>query len=99
MARREDIQNRRNDYADYTDAELIHTTYQFTEFTAQNIAAQQLLAERREFREEQRNQKIEKRLNELKKPHWSVVPTFWLTFLGAVSAALAAWFSWLALKR
>jgi len=31
------------------------------------------------------------RLEKLKKPHWSVVPLFWVSVIAAVAACIAAW--------
>ncbi|MGD1032119.1 MAG: hypothetical protein ABSA05_13365 [Opitutaceae bacterium] len=48
---------------------------------------------------ERRHKELARRLDELKKPHWSVVPNFWITALSAAGALAAAYFAWLALKR
>ena len=33
-------------------------------------------------------------LKRLEKPHWSVTPNFWLTFVAAVAGILAVWFAY-----
>ena len=33
-----------------------------------------------------RNTRIERHLKELKKPHWTVVPTFWFALISAIAA-------------
>jgi hypothetical protein len=48
--------------------------------------------------EERRHRKIEQRLEDLKKPHWTVLPNFWITVLSALAAVVAAYFAWKALK-
>jgi hypothetical protein len=52
----------------------------------------------REEIEERRHREVERRLEELKKPHWTVLPNFWLTALSAFAAIVAAILAWLALK-
>jgi hypothetical protein len=86
-------------YADHTDAQLIQHTHELGSETARHIAAQQLLAERREKKEVERQQRIEDRLEELKKPHWTVKPTFWIAIISAIAAIVAAYFAWRALPR
>lgn len=43
---------------------------------------------------DERYRKIEQHLEDLKKPHWTVVPTFWFALIGALGSALAI-FLWL----
>ena len=43
--------------------------------------------------------KIHSGIRDLKKPHWTVLPNFWLTFLAAALAFVAAILSWLALQK
>ena len=99
MANEREIEGYRKAYAECTDAQLINHTHQWNPSCAQHIAAQQLLAERREQKAEERHQKIEGRLDELKRPHWTVLPNFWLIALSAVAAVVAAYFAWLALRK
>lgn len=35
---------------------------------------------------EERHRKVERHLEDLKKPHWTVVPTFWFAFISAIAA-------------
>lgn len=46
-----------------------------------------------------RHSDLSSRLEELKKPHWTVLPNFWLTAVSALAAILAAYLAWLALKK
>jgi hypothetical protein len=41
--------------------------------------------------ESQRHVEITSHLRELKKPHWTVTPGFWVAFAAMVFAAIAAW--------
>lgn len=61
-------------------------------------AIERINAKERELREESRHQEIRGRLEELKKPHWTVSPNFWVTVTSAVAAIVAAYFAWRALK-
>ncbi len=64
-----------------------------------NLRVERQAKEARNASEEasaQRHDEISRRLEELKKPHWSIVPNFWmtaalliLTFIGAIAAVLA----------
>jgi hypothetical protein len=42
------------------------------------------------FAERQRRQ-----YEKLKKPHWTVTPTFWVAVISALAAIVAAYFAWL----
>jgi hypothetical protein len=46
-----------------------------------------------------RHEELSKKLDELKKPHWTVLPNFWLTAISALAAVLAAYLAWLALRK
>lgn len=48
---------------------------------------------------ERRHNALTKRLDDLKRPHWSVTPTFWITVISAAAAIAAAYFAWLAIDR
>jgi hypothetical protein len=52
-----------------------------------------------ELANERRHEAISKRLDDLKKPHWSVTPNFLFTVLSAVAAVAAAYFAYLSLTR
>ena len=56
------------------------------------------LQELAEAEEERRHGAVKARLDELKKPHWTVLPSFWLTLISAIAAVAAAIFGYLALK-
>lgn len=47
----------------------------------------------------ERHTEITANLRELKKPHWTVLPNFWLTFVSAVAALVAAVAAVLALNK
>ena len=49
--------------------------------------------------EEQRkmNRDLHEAIRDLRKPHWTTTPVFWVTVGGAIAAGLAAYFGWLAL--
>jgi len=51
--------------------------------------------------EEQRemNRGLHEAIRDLKNPHWTMTPVFWVTVGGALAASLAAWFGWLAVPR
>jgi len=44
---------------------------------------------------QKRHAELASRLAELKKPHWTVNPNFWLTVVSAAAAVVAAYFGWL----
>ena len=46
-----------------------------------------------------RHREVESHLSELRKPHWTVVPTFWLVIIGIVVGISAGVISWLAWHR
>lgn len=48
---------------------------------------------------EQRHLEIRGRLEELKKPHWTVLPNFGFTVIGAIAAVAAAVLTWIALRK
>ena len=50
----------------------------------------------KEDRATQRHEQIHTQLMELKKPHWSVTPTFWLTLICAIAAITACVLTWIA---
>jgi hypothetical protein len=62
-------------------------------------ALAKIYAKEREEKEETRHREIHDRLEELKRPHWTVLPNFWLTAISAVAAVAAAYLAWLALKK
>ena len=75
-----------------------------TNRTPDALDHQQALAEfrRREAAEAEeraklRHQEIVAHLLELKKPHWSVTPTFWIAIISALAAIGAAYFAWLSI--
>ncbi|HWZ94498.1 MAG TPA: hypothetical protein VNW30_04820 [Opitutaceae bacterium] len=91
----------RQAYASKTNAELLHEKIRFNQLSPQYIAATQLLEERRlqaeqkrEADEEIRHKAIADKLDELKKPHWTVKPIFWISVVSAIAAILAAYFSY-----
>jgi hypothetical protein len=45
-------------------------------------------------KEEARHREINGRLEDLKRPHWTVKPNFWITVVSAIAAILAAYFAW-----
>jgi hypothetical protein len=52
-----------------------------------------------EVADAKRHDEISRRLEELKKPHWSIVPNFWMTLVILVLTAVAAVASVLALRH
>ena len=99
MADAREIEQLRKTYSSHTDFDLIKITYEMIPSCANHIAAKQLLEERRAKVELNRHMVIEGKLSALKDPHWTVKPTFWLTFISAIAAVLAAWFAWLPLQK
>lgn len=53
----------------------------------------------REEKEEARHREIHGRLKELKKPHWSVAPNFWMTLVILVLTAIGSTAAVIALLR
>jgi hypothetical protein len=53
----------------------------------------------REEIEDRKHREIEAHLKALKRPHWTVLPNFWLTVISAAAALIAAYFAWLALGK
>ena len=47
----------------------------------------------------QRHSELTQHLDDLKRPHWSVIPNFWITVVSAVAAVVAAVGVWLALLK
>jgi hypothetical protein len=44
-----------------------------------------------------RHQQLDEHFNALRKPHWTVVPTFWLVILGifvGIASAVISWLAW-----
>ena len=46
-----------------------------------------------------RHEQLHTQLKELKKPHWTVSPNFWVTVVSACAAIVAAYFAWVAIKK
>jgi cytoskeletal protein RodZ len=97
MPDKEQVDGYRKAYLNMTNSELIHEMASWLPHAPQHVAARQLLEERR-LAAEQRRENIEQarhevigaKLDELKKPHWSVPWTFWVALAAAV-IALGAW--------
>jgi hypothetical protein len=49
--------------------------------------------------ESRRHKELSARIEELKKPHWTLVPTFWLVLVGVIAGIVAAFMEILAWKR
>ena len=66
---------------------------------AQNFASERPFVEylSQELAKRRHNESM-KRLDELRNPHWTVQPNFWITVVSAVAAVLAAYFAWLAVR-
>lgn len=101
----EQIAMYRKAYAQKSDSDLIHEMHRWVPHSEMHIAAKQLLEERRyaaqverDKREDERHREIERRLDELRRPHWTVRPNFAFTVIGASAAVAAAIFGWLALR-
>lgn len=84
-----------------SDSELISLYRQFQPHAEMSLAAQQILHERkieaekaREEREIARHQETQNKLEELKKPHWTVSPNFWFTFIAAISGVAGCLLTW-----
>lgn len=60
-------------------------------------AIERINAKEREENEAVRHREIQECLEELKKPHWTVNPNFWITLVSAIAAIVAAYFAWRAL--
>lgn len=88
MADPRKIENCRRAYSDFPDARLISITHEKIGSCEEHIAAQQLLAQRREQKQDTQQAHIENRLRELKKPHWSTVPIFWMTLVILILTAV-----------
>jgi hypothetical protein len=67
-----------------------------------NLRAERQVTDARIASEEaniQRHNEISKRLDDLKKPHWSIVPNFWITVLISILTAIAVIAAFLALRH
>jgi hypothetical protein len=67
-----------------------------------SLLAERLSEEARE--QDQKRQKamhlqLKEAVEKVSKPHWTVLPNFWLTCIGACAGIAAAWFAWLALRK
>jgi len=60
------------------------------------IAATKILAERRAKIDQAHHVEL---LSEIKRPHWSVTPLFWVSVVGAFSAVVAAYYAYLAYSQ
>ena len=61
-------------------------------------ALDKFTAKESEAREAERQKALERRIEELKVSHWTVIPNFWLTAVAAVAAVLAVYFAWRAVQ-
>ncbi|MDP1682071.1 MAG: hypothetical protein Q8L39_09900 [Burkholderiales bacterium] len=86
MPKAEDIAHWKNHYSSLSDEEVIAAKHQWIESSEMHIAAVQLLHERQKERENSKHAEI---LSEIKRPHWSVTPSFYLLVLSAFLAAAA----------
>jgi len=105
MSLEHEIQNYISAFAHKTDEELMRETHRWVAHSEQHIAAKILIEQRRKAKEKAqeeleqlRHSEIQRQLEELKRPHWTVLPNFWLTFASAIAAVIAAYLGWLALK-
>jgi hypothetical protein len=73
-------------YSDYSDEQLIAEKHQWVESAEMHIAAVQLLHERQKVREEASHAKL---LSEIRHPHWSVTPSFYLLVVSVLLATAA----------
>lgn len=89
----------KNAYKDKTDAELIRLNREFVSHSPQAVAAELILKERKDKLEEARHREVKDQLAELKKPHWTTVPNFWITVVSALAAIVAAILAWLAWRQ
>lgn len=74
-------------YSAYCDEQLIAEKHQWVENSEMHIAAVQLLHERQKAREEANHARL---LAEIKRPHWSTTPAFWVSVIAMVAACIAA---------
>lgn len=70
---------------------IYRTLLDRAEARAAKLAAEQVASER--------NSAVVNRLDELKKPHWSVWANLGIAFISAVAAILAAYFAWVAVRK
>jgi hypothetical protein len=71
-------------WQDHTDEELLQTINNNAGHSAFHLGATHEM-QRRQLED------VRSKLKKLEKPHWSVVPNFWLT---AIAATLAIWFAY-----
>jgi hypothetical protein len=100
MANKDEIENCRKSYDHMADSELIHMMHQWVPYSAMHIAAKQLLEERRQTSNKEREKletarhiEIQKKLEELKKPHWTTKYGFWVALVAMLAACIAAYFT------
>ena len=79
-------------WQDYTEPELMRVIDSEPGHGANHLAAAAELQRRK-------LDGVHASLKRLEKPHWSVTPNFWLTFVAAVAGILAVWFAYRAELR
>ena len=92
-----EIQQFKKSYNGMSEAELLEICHQWVPHDSRHIAARMLLEELRAEKEGTRHGEIRALLADLKKPHWTVTPTFWLALMSAaaaIAACIIAWYAW-----
>lgn len=85
----QEIAEHRERLKDRSDDQLRTVIHSKVPHSAEHIAAQQLIDTRKTEKEEARHNEIQKKLEELKKPHWSTTYNFAATVIAAVASCLA----------
>ena len=98
MADPQQVAGYRQSYSKKTRGELIEIMHEFVAYSEMHIAARQLLEEMDRRDIDDRYRSIENHIIGLQKPHWTVLPNFWLTAVSAIAAVLAGYFAWLSLR-
>lgn len=85
-------------YAEYVGREDVHLMAIAASWNnhPRGIAATKILAERQAIIDQARHAEL---LAEIKRPHWSVTPLFWISVVGAFSAVVAAYYAYLAYSQ
>ena len=103
MSTADQIARHRTQFAALSDDQLLAITWEKAADPPMAIAAKQELAAReaarREKADQERHRLIEGRLSELKMPHWSVAPNFWMTLVILILTAIGATAAVIALFR
>jgi len=96
MSYREEIEKTKKRYKDLSPLELKKKQLEFSHMTdtSDYIAISELIEQNDIVAPEIRHAELVGKLDELKKPHWTVNPTFWIAVVAAIAGVAAAYFAY-----